>query len=692
MNKRALAAVPKPILSDRRKEFRTLVSDTLYLVTVSREEVSGIDTLILNFFKNGKNGPAPRFRSFFQMNDYISQDLTADKVKWKTGSLDYLTNYCYWYKNNGNIVISSVEERKLIIDFINEFKEKNGIEKSKYGFSAGDIDMEVENGIFDYQNTIKKRRLAEKHEKLKREIDSEMEKFGGLPEDYDEFIAKTVFSDEHYIFYSRKNGTAYCTSCGKDFSVAPEGYFEYNGVLEKKPGHNKTAECPCCHKYIVCKSNGMGRRKLFSVRWSVLVQKYNGEVIVRYFRHTKDFRNDYRRPEICMKELYRTVHRENKCKEYMWDAFKGTEEYRWCEYREKSCFWNGPGEMTVPKSVALYRSGLEESISGTCMKYSAADIFIDKIADKYGNNGFYMKNPWCVDWYFNAYREKPYIEQLLKIGFYKLVKEILGKHSLNLPEFTYENSVVKTLGIDRVKFKMLAGAGDPSLTDLKILRYADRIREEDFIRLKHMCAVWDGDLYEKYMDLMRFTSLYKIEKYFLRNNFDSNKARDYFDYISWIGELGYDMRNEFNLYPKDFIKSHDEKMKEYEILRDKRKQEERRRMNRIIERMKTDGENMPVFNMSFKGMFVRLPRNSEELKREGEQLHHCVGSYAEKVAEGKTIILFIRKEDNPDKPYFTMEWQGKVIQCRGNNNCSMTKNVKEFTEVFSKEMLAAEDK
>ena len=63
-----------------------------------------------------------------------------------------------------------------------------------------------------------------------------------------------------------------------------------------------------------------------------------------------------------------------------------------------------------------------------------------------------------------------------------------------------------------------------------------------------------------------------------------------------------------------------------------------------------------------------------------------MGSYVNKVAKGETIILFIRKESEPDKPYYTMEWKGKVIQCRGKNNCDMTNEVRKFVNEFTKEM------
>jgi hypothetical protein len=59
-----------------------------------------------------------------------------------------------------------------------------------------------------------------------------------------------------------------------------------------------------------------------------------------------------------------------------------------------------------------------------------------------------------------------------------------------------------------------------------------------------------------------------------------------------------------------------------------------------------------------------------ELKAEGKALHHCVGTYAERVANGSTNIFFIRKAEQPDTPYYTLEigQNGSIVQCRGNKN------------------------
>lgn len=57
------------------------------------------------------------------------------------------------------------------------------------------------------------------------------------------------------------------------------------------------------------------------------------------------------------------------------------------------------------------------------------------------------------------------------------------------------------------------------------------------------------------------------------------------------------------------------------------------------------------------------------------------------------MILFIRQEEKPDEPYFTLEYRGgKVIQCRGKNNCNMNTNVNAFVKVFEKKMQSLYEK
>lgn len=52
---------------------------------------------------------------------------------------------------------------------------------------------------------------------------------------------------------------------------------------------------------------------------------------------------------------------------------------------------------------------------------------------------------------------------------------------------------------------------------------------------------------------------------------------------------------------------------------------------------------------------LRLPETNDDLVREGATLNHCVASYTNAFMENRSAILFIRRNDAPDEPYYTME-------------------------------------
>lgn len=85
---------------------------------------------------------------------------------------------------------------------------------------------------------------------------------------------------------------------------------------------------------------------------------------------------------------------------------------------------------------------------------------------------------------------------------------------------------------------------------------------------------------------------------------------------------------------------------------------------------------------------VIRPDSPEDLAKEGMELHHCVKSYIERVAQGKTNIMFIRKKDEIEKPFFTVEiTNDKTIQqVHGsfNRNVNTEPGMADFVCLWSK--------
>ena len=83
-----------------------------------------------------------------------------------------------------------------------------------------------------------------------------------------------------------------------------------------------------------------------------------------------------------------------------------------------------------------------------------------------------------------------------------------------------------------------------------------------------------------------------------------------------------------------------------------------------------------------------VPEDLFSIREEGHTLHHCVANYTSDVADGKTIILFIRRNTDLTKPFYTMEVTDDIIrQCQGFGHCGQTEEVKNFVDAYEKKVL-----
>lgn len=66
---------------------------------------------------------------------------------------------------------------------------------------------------------------------------------------------------------------------------------------------------------------------------------------------------------------------------------------------------------------------------------------------------------------------------------------------------------------------------------------------------------------------------------------------------------------------------------------------------------------------------ITVPITKQEIVDEGRVLQHCVGGYADRHMQGKTVILFMRKKAQPGEPWLTIEMMGvKIKQIHGFRN------------------------
>lgn len=96
-----------------------------------------------------------------------------------------------------------------------------------------------------------------------------------------------------------------------------------------------------------------------------------------------------------------------------------------------------------------------------------------------------------------------------------------------------------------------------------------------------------------------------------------------------------------------------------------RDKEEQERLNKLA--AKLYDQRKEKFEYADDNFSIVVPKEMNKITKEGVYLHHCVGGYISRVAEGKTNILFLRKNEEIDIPFFTIEVNNhnEIIQIHG---------------------------
>ena len=261
--------------------------------------------------------------------------------------------------------------------------------------------------------------------------------------------------------------------------------------------------------------------------------------------------------------------------------------------------------------------------------------------------------------YVEIYKKYPKIELLAKAGWGNL---ITGARYFNFKGKSFEQifkipkywkSYLNQFDVSDI---LLIRKNKPSsMAELNIMKNATFYRRDYVIKY----------LNKKMVDY--------IENY---NRCTGFPLSEYNDYLRMAEKLGYPMDHNEILYPENGVLSaHDELQEKFDFEKTKK----------LAEGIKKTAESLMKYTYEY-GEFVVMPAESNnDLIKESRVLNHCVRTYAEDVAKGKTGIMFIRKKECVDEPFVTLELRGKkVIQVRAKNNDEASEDVKEFVKKWEK--------
>lgn len=147
------------------------------------------------------------------------------------------------------------------------------------------------------------------------------------------------------------------------------------------------------------------------------------------------------------------------------------------------------------------------------------------------------------------------------------------------------------------------------------------------------------------------------------------------DYWALCEECGRDLADPHIRWPMDLFYAHDAAL---ELQR-------QRKARGMVTNFRRRRRELARYIFEHDGLRIVPAGSQADLDEEAEKLNHCVWTYGEMHATGKTAIFFIRRSAMPREPYYTLELDERelrVRQNRGRNNCARTEAVQAFEDLW----------
>lgn len=581
----------------------------------------------------------PTYRVFLHDGKYDTWETEAEK--WRTANIEHLWDFrekseeekaaygTYWYKEH---------DRKLIVDF-------TGSEK-----------QDINSAVLEWQQ-------YEKHRGETEIIDAAMSLIPDIPKDFEKWAFTDVVPQYMYYEYGKRIGL--CTCCGKHHE------------LKEQPKYGKEGTCPGCKRkvqYRTYKKKG----RIHDWEYAALIQKIQGGYVLRFFvlnqlieQGTRSYGG--------MSEKIRITYNEqwNRQAIYSYHRYKMTNKIRWCNGYEYLSAYGGRKEE---ERCRLYPRNLRKILKGSKLEYSGMPEFA-RIGIE-----FYQQD------FIDKAKEYAGIEKLIKAEFYNLTNSCISYGS-RAPIDLYQKRVKKVLGLTGEYYNLIRDK-DPTWREYEVTEQCQDVG----IR-----ATWEqiqrmSQYARNFAIYMRHSTPHKMLKYIeglksegpcaMRNQ----EVNDYHDYLQLAAGLGYNLDDDWILYPKNLKERHDqltEEQNERKVELEKESDDKKdRKLKRTIKR-----KGWTRYEMEIEQLLIRLPECAHEIRKEGNAQHHCVATYMDRMVAGETCILFIRKKEEPDKSYYTVEVRDdEVIQVRGKYNVAPSEDVEEFMKIFKKNLRKVERK
>lgn len=454
-----------------------------------------------------------------------------------------------------------------------------------------------------------------------------------LPKNLNRYVLRNVAPS--YLYINEKEGTMYCTACG---STTP---------LVINEGHNQERCCPRCKSFATTKLNQYGRKQLMYRGGIFWLQKDGKNTLGALAGFKVDYRPD-KEPEVSYypEAAYQLSAEKQEYYRYTYDYAR----HMWLwEPRQKIILPQIGATFKYSDPISFYGPSISEL--GTALRYLDFENISPAVKEEL------LKWPNTLFNYLLMFIRHKSTELLVKAGFEMLVIE---RARGNFAEYNMRGKTLeKILKMPKGEIKKL-----PRSTRNYELRKYKRAKEifphagPEVIKLM--------DIYAKSEALQALTKYEEtaLYKYLIKNEI---QISDYIDYLKDIKALMLP-ETKRTLRPKNFYEEH-------EKLANRRAEAMLKQKNKDFVKNEKKIAFGPYEEDDY---IITIPKSPVELVKEGEAQHHCVGTYVDRVASGKCAIVFLRKKENPKKPFYTIELSPdrEIVQCRGEYNSTYDDEIK----------------
>lgn len=437
-----------------------------------------------------------------------------------------------------------------------------------------------------------------------------------------------------YIIINNKDGDCTCPKCGKQLHLG-------------KTKHKSELVCPSCTNKLTIQHSWRISKRLEVINWMVIPKVINPHVLcLRYVLAHQESSNAmvvYEAARMFIDDKH--VEPEYYCLRIK-DWIRGKAPYfRNGTYIILNRFWCAYANPYMP-------GFFKEIDKLECFKYYSSKNEYDKT--RIVSQLIYMIHSAKLN------------EKLIKAGMKDIVddhKYYYCTHGDRVYPANYKASSLKEmLGLDNPRFSLLR-----KFPSYNLWFY---LKNNSDVNTKQLEATnCNVSRYEYVRDNMS-----KIGVSFDKLNTYLNNVpiSDHKHYLDTLERLGYNLKSTYYSMPKNFEEADERITNEYMQKNDTKAYELKQKNDRLIKKISDGLRNMDglkEFLDGSNGLLVYVPESTKELQTEGRRMHNCIGTYSERIAEGKTLVFFVRKMDNPTAPFVAFEYyNGKIIQCRYDHN------------------------